>query len=217
MRTLAAAFAVSLFAHVPASAQSFDQSYGSFNWTRFYAGPFASFGFGQSTFTPPTTPATTFGTAGFGGGLVVGNTYDFNSFVVGGELDAQAGGLTGTTTCPGTTDACQTSISWMATLRGKAGIATPIGLIYGTVGPALAGVDVKVTPSGGVAKSVSQTRLGYAAGLGFEMPISDKVTLGAEYVYADFWKFEESGTLAAGKTTATAPMHAIRAGARFSF
>ena len=209
MRTLAAAVAVFFVSVSGASAQYFD-------WNRVYAGPFAGFGFGQSTFTAPSGAAT-FGTAGFAAGLVVGNTYNFNSFVVGGELDVQAGGMTGSITCPGTTDGCQSSVNWLATLRAKAGIATDIFLIYGTVGPALGGVDAKVTPSGGLPRTVSQTRIGYAAGVGFEMPISDKVTLGAEYLYSELWKLEETGTLYGGPTSATAQMHSIRAGARFSF
>lgn len=203
MRTLAAAVAV-LFLATGAEGQEF-------NWTRFYAGPFAGFGFGQSTFTAPAVAATTLGTAGFSGGLVVGSTSDFNRFVVGGELDAQAGGLTGSAACSGASDTCTTSITWLATLRGKAGIATPMGLIYGTVGPALGGMEARTTPAGGSPRVVAQTRLGYAAGLGFEMPISDKVTVGAEYLYNNLWKLDD------GATTATAPMHAIRAGARFSF
>jgi len=209
MRTLAAAIAALFLSVSGASAQYFD-------WTRFYAGPFAGFGFGQSTFTPPSGPVT-FGTAGFAAGLVVGNTYNFNSFVVGGEFDIQAGGMTGSATCPGTTDSCQSSVSWLSTLRAKAGIATDIGLIYGTVGPALGGIDAKVTPNGGLPRTVSQTRIGYAAGAGFEMPISDKVTVGAEYLYSELWKLEETGTLYGGQTSATAQMHSIRAGARFSF
>lgn len=203
MRTLAAAFAALVLA-TGAHAQEF-------NWTRFYAGPFAGFGFGQSTFTAPSVTTTTLGTAGFSGGLLVGNTMDFNSFVVGGELDAQVGGMTGSATCSGAADSCSTSITWLATLRAKAGIATPVGLIYGTVGPALGGIEARVTPAAGSPRTVAQTRIGYAAGLGFEMPISNTVTLGAEYLYSDLWKLEE------GATTATARMHSIRAGARFSF
>lgn len=133
MRTLAAAVAVFFVSVSGASAQYFD-------WNRVYAGPFAGFGFGQSTFTPPSG-ATTFGTAGFSAGVLIGNTYDFNGFVVGGELDAQAGGMTGSATCPATTDKCATSITWLSSLRAKAGIATPLGLVYGTVGPALGGVE----------------------------------------------------------------------------
>lgn len=207
MRTLATAVAVVFLTlpALPAQAQDY------FNWTRFYAGPFAGFGFGQSTFTAPSITTTTLGTAGFSGGLLAGTTTNFNGFVAGGELDAQAGGVTGSATCSGAADSCTSSVTWLATVRGKAGVATPIGLIYGTVGPALAGVEAKVTPSGGTPRTVAQTRLGYAAGLGFEMPISDKVTVGAEYLYSDFWKLED------GATTATAPMHTIRAGARFSF
>ena len=209
MRTLAAAVAALFFTVSGASAQYFD-------WSRFYAGPFAGFGFGQSTFTAPAG-ATTFGTAGFSAGVLVGTTQDFNGFVVGGELDAQAGGMTGSATCPASTDKCATSITWLSSLRAKADIATPVGLFYGTVGPALGGVEAQVAPSGGLPRAVNQTRIGYTAGLGFEMPISDKVTLGGEYAYSELWKLEETGTLYGGQTSATAQMHAIRAGARFSF
>ena len=75
----------------------------------------------------------------------------------------------------------------------------------------MGGIEAKVTPSGGTPRTVAQTRIGYAAGLGLEMPISDTVTLGAEYLFSNLWKLDD------GTTTATAPMHAVRAGARFSF
>ncbi len=208
MRTLVLCLSLFLATLGGASAQEF-------NWTRFYAGPFATFGFGQSVFSAPATTSSAVGTAGFGLGGVLGNTYDFNRFVVGGELDLQFGGVTGSSACPGATATCAATTEWLASLRAKAGIATDMGLIYGTVGPAVGGVTASITPSGGSASTTSQVKFGYSAGVGVEVPVSDTVTVGGEYFYTDLGRIEDPAKL--GTTGATTSFHSLRATARFSF
>lgn len=208
MRILALVLSFLLAALGSATAQEF-------NWTRFYAGPFATFGFGQAVFSAPSTPASAVGTAGFGLGGVVGTTSDFNRFVVGGELDLQFGGVGGSVTCPGAGSTCATTLEWLTSLRARAGIAAPIGLVYGTLGPAMAGVKASITPTGAPASTSSQLKFGYVAGLGLEIPVSDTVTVGGEYLYTDLGRIEDAGKL--GTTSATTSFHALRATARFSF
>jgi len=76
-------------------------------------------------------------------------------------------------------------------LRGRFGYALDRFMIYGTAGAAFAGTDVSVTgPALGGTFTSSQTRTGWAAGVGGEWAAMVEswgaVTFKVEYLHADF-------------------------------
>jgi outer membrane immunogenic protein len=122
--------------------------------------------------------------------------------------------------------------SWLATIRPRVGVATGSSLFYVTAGVAMTDLhyneaftdNFPPSPPGAVENgSKSSTRTGWTAGVGDEFALSSKVSIKAEYLYADFGTQSSTGALTAGTGTATlahsASLHAniLRVGANWKF
>jgi len=144
---------------------------------------------------------------GFIAGVHAGYSYQTGSFVWGLEGDLSyfrlrastagifpfpstlPGGLLGppTLTFTATTDI---STDWLATVRPRLGVAAGNALFYATGGLAL--TNEKVNQLSGVlngailSASISETRIGWAAGGGIEYMFSPNWTVRAEYLHLDF-------------------------------
>jgi outer membrane immunogenic protein len=187
----------------------------SHNWTGFYAGVNAGYGWGNgdTSFDPlpsavafanlaPTTLRPNPG--GLIGGLQVGYNLQSGRLVWGIETDFQFSGITGSVIQTpiirnnGTPVAGASYLSasektdWFGTLRLRAGV-TPIDrvLLYVTGGLAYGHVSYTGTtdysPAGSLVfpASVSTTKVGWAIGGGTEWVLSANWTAKAEYLYYD--------------------------------
>lgn len=188
----------------PASAATPDpEFYAANNWTGLYAG-FVS-GFVNSTADSAGTglfvnqPPTSVDLNGAVAGGQIGYNHQFaNGFVLGVVADASWSGVNGTTCIEntgcvpiGVDDSFSiASIDWLVTARAKAGIAvTNDFLIYSTVGLALAGAQASITNVQNAQSpliSDKQTLNGLVVGVGGMYNLSQSVSLGVEYLYADF-------------------------------
>lgn len=113
------------------------------------------------------------------GGLVYGVALS----VAGGDTSAvptPSGGFA----CPG----CETSIKNLATLRGRVGIATGKTLIFASAGAARAKVAATLFDGGGSLGDDSLS--GWAAGIGVERFVGQKITVSAEYLKTDLGRME---------------------------
>ena len=96
--------------------------------------------------------------------------------------------------CDGSSDDSYSegSLSWLATARGKGGFAVNNDvLIYATGGLAMAGAKASVSylvDGNSPLVSDSQRLTGWVVGGGFEYKLSQSVSLGAEYLFANFGK-----------------------------
>jgi outer membrane immunogenic protein len=88
----------------------------------------------------------------------------------------------------------QSKINWLSTFRARGGaLVTPNILLYATGGLAVGGVKdtfapngLGVSPSvGGVVKSASKTKAGWAAGGGLDYLLTPNVIVGVEALYVD--------------------------------
>ncbi|MEJ2435087.1 MAG: outer membrane beta-barrel protein [Pseudolabrys sp.] len=118
------------------------------NWTGFYVGLNAGYGWGQSDWNSSVTTGST----SPGGGLF-GGTIGFNgqsgAFVFGVEGDVAGSWMrdsssTGTGICAGT--GCSIQTSWFATARGRLGYSFGRALLYVTAGGAFG--DVQMSTAG---------------------------------------------------------------------
>jgi outer membrane immunogenic protein len=162
--------------------------------------------------------------SGFIGGAQAGYNWQFNKGVVGVEADIQGlsgkrSGLMLTTVptpaFPGnnvnTSLATTGNVDWLGTLRGRLGfLASPSLLLYGTGGLAFGDVKSSTTinqiwtgngavatvnaPYGSFA-SISQTRAGWAAGVGGEWKFAPRWSAKLEYLHYDLGRVSYSGTL----------------------
>jgi outer membrane immunogenic protein len=226
-RALFFAGAVSLAALAPMAANAADMpqytpppvvtAVPSWDWTGFYAGLNAGYGWSSSNsaavgIVNPTgffTPCINAGSCptsisydrdGFVGGAQAGYNWQFDQIVVGLEADIDYSDMNGssrlTTSVPGFANSRFTSssdINWLATLRGRAGLAIDRSLIYATGGLAVGGVDDSFSwgyPSipQVFTGSGSDTEWGWTAGAGFEYAINEHFVLGAEVLYFDLGK-----------------------------
>lgn len=161
------AFAADLSAPAPASAYKAPPAAPPGNWTGFYMGANAGYGWGTANhnwtmtlLNPAVAPATVSGTdsdrfEGALGGLQAGYNWQISNFLLGLETDIQISGQRGDQTFLGTilfpngnpsstsTASYTDKLPWFGTLRARAGVlATERWLLYATGGLAYGQVDI---------------------------------------------------------------------------
>ncbi len=175
------------------------------DWTGFYVGVQGGYGWGDSDSDWEGTGSQTdlngnsfsIDVQGPLLGVQLGADYDVgNGFVLGGVADLAWSGIDGKdcadiSDCPaqppwplayGTYD-----VNWLSTVRGRLGFGHENFLVYATGGLAITDADLKVTNIAGTTPgSDGNTHFGFTIGAGAEYKLSESVSLGAEYLYADF-------------------------------
>jgi outer membrane immunogenic protein len=173
----------------------------AYNWTGFYAGVNAGFGFGRdlTNLNAPgvlgeTTRASALGALGGG---QIGYNWQFGDFglgniVLGVETDIQGAGLTSDRTCgnalcgPDIGVQYSQKLDWFGTARGRIGVATGPVLSYVTGGFAYGGVQTGFHDiATGASTNFSDTRSGWTIGSGVEAALGGNWTGKIEYLYLD--------------------------------
>lgn len=202
-----------------------------FSWTGFYIGGSAGGHWGEDRLTTTTAPANfvtgvataldaASGTAlrpqGWIAGVQGGYNWQVNQFVVG--IEADASWLDGTSSRavvfgplgPGPAGTFMTDsvkATFLATVRGRAGVAFDRGLIYVTGGAAFG--ELKTTDTFGFpaafldATSATTHRTGWTVGAGTEYAFTNNWSVKAEYLYVDL------GTVNIGLACTAAPCVAV--------
>ena len=145
-------------------------------WSGAYAGVTVGYGFSGRTTDDIGGVNNRIGTDGFLGGAFVGYNYDAGGVVVGAEADVGYSWMDGT-------NAGVTSDSGVeGSLRARLGYSImPNVLIYATAGGAAK--QLEISDAAGADK---QTMLGWTAGAGADVLITDNVFGRVEYRYTDF-------------------------------
>lgn len=142
------------------------------SWAGPYAGVQLGYGFSGRT----ETPAGDLDTDGFIGGGFAGYNFQNGMFVYGGEVDLNYANLE--SDVPGVSS--KTSLD--GSLRARIGVAaTDNILVYGTAGGAAQ--SLKVSDGFG---SDRNTLLGWTAGAGVDVKVTENIFARAEYRYTDF-------------------------------
>jgi outer membrane immunogenic protein len=140
-----------------------------FNWTGFYVGAHAGYGWGETTFVD---------TDGWFGGGQLGVNYQFApNWVWGVEADLSGADISGRNTA--TTDAFKTDM--FGTARLRLGYTVDRFMVYGTGG--LAWANSKASFAGVSDKS---TNFGWALGAGIEYAFAPNWSAKLEYIHADY-------------------------------
>lgn len=168
---------------------------------------------------PTTAAAATTGRAnvdGFIGGVQAGYNHQFDrQWLAGIEVDIQYSGQRGTQSdcnvagCPAGSafGSSSQALKWFGTARGRLGwLPTDRVLLYVTGGLVYGRIESDyvsgINGVAGLPASTSTWRAGWTAGGGVEGALSDRWTLKAEYLYADYGSFGTNlGTGAAVTTT----------------
>jgi len=151
----------------------------SYNWTGFYVGINGGYGWGRSRWSG--LPGSFNANGGLFGGQL-GYNWQFGQFVYGVEGDADWTDLRGTANlanCGGTF--CRTRNDFLATARGRLGLAVDRWLPYVTGGLAVGNIKASVPGFAGI----DQTNAGWTVGGGVEFALMGNWTAKAEYLHVD--------------------------------
>jgi outer membrane immunogenic protein len=151
-------------------------------WGGFYAGGHIGYGWGDATFSEEGEDPIDFDFDGIVGGVHVGYNWQVSHFVFGVEGDISA---TDFTSGPVGGNDRIVGMDWMATLRGRAGIAYNNWLFYGTAGVAWADLHAEST-AGPNFRSGSESEAGWVAGLGLERKFTDRMSGRVEWLHSEF-------------------------------
>lgn len=170
-----------------------------FTWSGLYVG--AHIGYGWTDTDWDFGAGGAFSDSGRGGlaGGQIGYNWQVGRIVFGVEGDISSSWMDGTTGCPAGAFTCDHSVNWMASARGRLGVAVNDNrtLLYGTAGAAWADVDLtsNAVPGGGFSKTAS----GWVAGAGIEHMLTEKLSARIEYLYYGFDSIDApAGTLDPG-------------------
>ena len=173
------AFAADPTVDVPMTAPGFD-------WTGYYAGLQAGYGWGQSDISGNDGGVFSVSPdidGGFVGGHVAG-LWQFDQAVIGAEADLNYSSIDGTAELGGPGNVVGTDIKWFGSVNAKAGYAMDRVLLYGIGGVAFAGIET--SQASGSAFSETRTNVGWTVGAGVDYALTDKFVVGAQYRYYDF-------------------------------
>jgi len=184
------------------------------SWTGLYVGTHAGYAWSDTDWQDALGSSRHDGSGWLAGGQI-GYNLQLQQFVIGVEADASSAWLDGSATCAGG-GSCSHSYNWLASLRGRAGVAVNGNrtLLYGTAGFAWADVDYARTAGTGF----SHRHSGWVAGAGIEHMLSPNMTARVEYLYYGLDDVTApAGTLGAGATTLDPTTQTIRFGLNLKF
>ena len=153
----------------------------------FYIGINGGGGFGTSNLTGTNNGATTgdFSVSGGLAGITGGFNYQQGPWLLGVEGDGDWADVTGSAPCPAGGFTCQTKNSWLATGRVRVGYQTFYNIVpYITGGLAAGDIEANIPGFG----SQTKTEVGWTVGAGLEVPLTDAISVKAEYLYVDLGK-----------------------------
>ena len=157
-----------------------------YDWSGFYVGAQAGYGWGDADYSITAGPGEV-GSFDIDGALVginAGFNVQHGSWVFGVEGDVSWTGVDGAGIVQLDGDIISADVNWMGSLRGRVGYAFDNVLPYVTAGVAVADTDISV--SGNLNASDSNLHVGWTAGIGVEVGLTQAISTSLEYRYTDF-------------------------------
>ena len=178
----AGAYAADLPVYEPPPAMVAPEPVAS-NWTGFYIGLHGGYGWGNLNDNDASDDV--FDNADVQGAVIggqLGVNWQWNNFVLGVEGDAGWSGIDTTDEFDdNAANGEDMGFDYLASVRGRLGLGFDRFMIYGT-----GGVGFTSFSTDGIADSGEDTQIGWVAGGGAELLVTDNVSLGAEYLHYEF-------------------------------
>jgi outer membrane immunogenic protein len=186
--------------------------YAPYNWTGFYIGINGGGAWGNSDWDAATGSSGRDTSGGLVGGTI-GYNYQVGQAVFGIEGDIDWTRIRGSSSAVPCTTSCETSNSWLGTVRGRIGYAFDRFMPYITGGVAFG--DVKANPAG--FPDSSDTNVGWTLGGGLEAAIAGPWTAKVEYLYVDLGDVNCPAGSCAVATNVDFRANIVRAGLNYRF
>lgn len=171
------------------------------DWSGFYAGIHGGYAWGTAE-----VDSIDYDASGWLAGAQIGFRQQMDVFVLGLQTDLSLANLS---TDPD--DDTSGTLDWYGSTTIRAGVAaTDAVLVYGLAGVAYGGMTAE-----SLDETLDNTHLGWTAGLGAEVAVTDNVSLFGEYAYTSFG--DETYLFDAGESDLNASFHTVKAGLNFSF
>lgn len=208
----------------------------TYNWSGFYIGGEVGYGWGDSfqcalCGTPAGIATNRYNIGGVLGGGTAGYNWQLNSnWVIGVETDFSFANIKGGAPsnadygCDnGLVNACNTSVDWFGTVRGRVGYTVNNALFYGTggwaYGRAKADIDNCADTAAGDCGSANVN--GWAAGGGIEYGFTPNWSTKLEYLHVDLGQFVFSNIAGSGcygqNCSSDAKFDIVRVGLNYRF
>ena len=185
------------------------------DWSGFYAGVNAGYGWGTVIVSPGAPGAVDNNNSnGWNLGGTVGYNMDMGGFVVGAEGDLQWANIGRTEDV--TAGTFKTGVDFYGTVRGRAGMSFGAVMPYVTAGVAAGQGSASLTNGGGVTSTKSSGHIGWTIGAGLEAKATDNISIKAEYLYVDLGSQSYNG-LDVGNQDITQRFSVVRAGINYKF
>jgi len=125
-------------------------------------------------------------------GVQAGWDWQDRYFVYGIAADWTWTNMKGRTVGSSGSKSWESKVNWLASFRGRAGLALDNNLIYVTGGVAVGEFENNVHIASETNAILKQTRVGWVAGAGFEHKFNRNWSFFAEYLHYDFGNWEQS-------------------------
>lgn len=184
-----------------------------YDWSGFYAGVVGGYATGDADWSATIPDGGSFDIDGAFIGGVVGYNVQHGAWVWGIEGDLAWAGIDGSGVAADDDD-ISVDINWIGSVRGRVGYAFDNILPYVTAGVAFGDADIGI--SGDLNASDSQLHVGWTAGLGVEVGITQNVSASLEYRYTDLGS-EDYDFGAGFDTVGAGDFHTIGAALKWRF
>jgi outer membrane immunogenic protein len=162
-----------------------------FNWTGFYVGLTAGYGWGTTHQFAAATSSPVYDWNGFVAGGTLGYNWQAGTFVLGVETDLSWSGMAGSRvdtgvgwSCgPVVGRSCHSEVQWFGTVRGRLGLVIDRFLPFVTAGWAYGRLYTDYDTCAIVC--VANTNSGWTAGAGFEWAFAPNWSMKVEYLHVD--------------------------------
>lgn len=184
----------------------------AFDWSGFYVGAHAGWASGPVLAYPIDASDETTAT-GWLLGVQAGANAQFDTFVLGVEGDVAWTNITNEDeVLPAGAPFGLTDVNWLASLRGRVGVAFDQVLLYATAG--VAGAGITFNDLDAIEGSLDGTHFGWTAGIGAEVAVTETVSAKVEYLYYDFGAVTYD---LGDPDNVSFNLHTIKAGLNFHF
>lgn len=170
------------------------QNPGQEDFAGIYVGVFA--GYADGSYVSETSPEIDHEPTGEFLGIRAGWSRPYGSWLFGIDADTAFTSIDGedTITVSGFKSDVSHDINYLSTLRARVGGRAGPAMIYATAGFALADLDNQIVVTAGAQEvghdEESSRHTGWAAGAGVELPLTQRISVTAEYLYVDMGEEE---------------------------